>query len=125
MRLETEGKTGVALVATHVYNAIMLVVLFAAVLLLGWPLRALTRASAPVALALATILGTSALGHAQRFEGEWPETERVTLDAEGEPAAAVLERAMREAVRGCLHRRDVLAVDGSLLDEEVCEVGMR
>ncbi len=78
--------------------------LFAAVLLLGWPLRALTRASAPVALALATILGTSALGHAQRFEGEWPETERVTLDAEGEPAAAVLRRACETAGLGYVSR---------------------
>ena len=33
MRLETEGKTGVALVATRVYNAIMWVVMLAAILL--------------------------------------------------------------------------------------------
>lgn len=71
--------------------------LFAVVLILALPLRALTRASAPAAVALLAMLGTATIGHAQRFEGEWPAGEPVAVDATEQRASEVLRRACEAA----------------------------
>ncbi len=71
--------------------------LFAVTLVLALPLRALTRKSLPALVALLAVLGSSALGQAQRFEGTWPSDETVTVDADGERASEVLRRACEAA----------------------------
>lgn len=58
------------------------------VLLLGHRSRAAGRALST--LLLATFLGAPSLSYAQQFLGDWPATERVSVDAENESRSAVL-----------------------------------
>lgn len=100
--LETTGWTALSLLDRLVgafpggYPGLGLT-LFGVALLLALPLRALTRKAAPAVVALLAVLGSSALGQAQRFEGDWPAGETVTVDADGERASEVLRRACEAA----------------------------
>lgn len=80
--------------------------LFGVMLVLALPLRALTRRTAPALVALLAVLGSSALGQAQRFEGAWPSDETVTVDADGERASEVLRRACEAAGVGYVSHLD-------------------
>lgn len=77
-------------------------------LLLAWPARRLLGAgSSPAALGLAIAIasfgGVASVGgvaHAQRFEGDWPNDARVTLDVDDRPLPEVVRLAAEAAGLG-------------------------
>lgn len=59
--------------------------------------RSRTAGRALSTLLLATLLGAPSLSYAQQFLGDWPETERVSVDAENESRSAVLREVAEDS----------------------------